>query len=73
MILRVSVKFIEMLFPLKSDYNSLQHHRLAHVIPIITEATERFGLFLLCTDPAGRHHASLYFQIPQAFLMRLLF
>ena len=39
MIIRLGVKFIEMMFSLKNGYDSLQHHRLAHVVTIMTEAT----------------------------------
>lgn len=44
-IIRVGVKFIEMMFPLKNDYDSLKYHRPANVITIMTEATEFFCLF----------------------------
>lgn len=71
MIIRVGVKFIEIMFSLKNDYDSLQHHRPAHVRTIMTEATGLLGLFLLSKDPVGKHHP--LFQIPQAFHMRLLF
>ncbi len=71
MIIRVGVKFIEIMFSLKNDYDSLLHHRPAHARTIMTEATRLLGLFLLSKDPAGKHHP--LFEIPQAFHMRLLF
>lgn len=46
MIIRVGVKFIEMMFPLKNDYGSLKYHRPANVITIITEATELLPFFM---------------------------
>lgn len=42
LIIRVGVKFIEMMFPLKNDYKSLHNHIMA----IITEATQLFGLYV---------------------------
>lgn len=62
MIIRVGVKFIENMFSLKNYYDSLQHHRPAHVMTIMTEATELFRLFLLSKDPAGKHHPLFIFS-----------
>lgn len=62
MIIRVGVKFIEMMFPLKNDYDSLKYHRPANVITIMTEATELFGLFLLSKDPVGREYPFFVFS-----------
>lgn len=72
MIIRLGVKFIEMMFSLKNYYDSLQHHRPAHVMTIMTEATELFGLTLLSKDPQGKPPPHFIF-LDTAGIMRLLF
>lgn len=61
-IIRVGVKFIEMMFPLKNDYDSLKYHRPANVITIMTEATEllAFFFFFALSEPCGQKISSLY-------------
>lgn len=62
MIIRVGVKFIQLMLPLKNDYGSLQPQSPTHVVPIMTEATELFGLFLLSKDQVGGHHPLFIFS-----------
>lgn len=58
-IIRAGVKFIEMMLPLKNDYDSLQDHR---VITVMTEVTDLFGMFLLSKDPVGNRHPLFVFS-----------